>query len=155
MRGAVTLSEYVELMKVRIDALLLLVAAAGYIATSGTKIEPLSFGLLMLTGFMASAGASAVNHYIDRDLDAVMHRTRARPLPAHRIEPPGRALAFGLALTGVSLGVSALWINPRAFEPDLQRKVGARIAELLDVPAAMVTAGAFGRRRESLPTALP
>lgn len=106
------LSDYVELMKVRIDALLLLVAAAGYVATSGARIEPLSFGVLMLSGFMASAGASAVNHYIDRDLDAVMHRTRARPLPAHRIDPPGRALAFGLTLTGLSLGIAAIWINP-------------------------------------------
>jgi protoheme IX farnesyltransferase len=105
-------SEYVELMKLRIDALLLLVAASGYVATSGVHIEPLAFGLLMVTGFLASAGASAVNHYVDRDLDAVMHRTRTRPLPAHRIEPPWHALAFGLALTGLSLGAAFVWINP-------------------------------------------
>lgn len=98
-------------MKLRIDALLLLVAAAGYIATSGPHVDPVVFGLLMLTGLLASSGASAVNHYIDRDIDAVMHRTSARPLPAHRIDPPARALAFGLGLTALSLSVAALFIN--------------------------------------------
>ncbi len=98
-------------MKLRIDALLLLVAAAGYVATSGARIEPVPFGLLMLTGLLAASGASATNHYLDRDVDAVMRRTSTRPLPAHRIEPPTRALAFGLGLTAVSLGVAYLWIN--------------------------------------------
>ncbi|OGS61344.1 MAG: protoheme IX farnesyltransferase [Euryarchaeota archaeon RBG_19FT_COMBO_69_17] len=99
-------------MKVRIAALLLLVAAAGYVSTSGLAIDPWRFGLLMLTGFLASAGASAINHYIDRDLDSLMGRTRARPLPAHRIEPPGRALGFGLGLSLVALGVAYLGLNP-------------------------------------------
>ena len=107
-----TLDDYLSLMKLRIDGLLLLVAAAGYVATSGWRIDPVSFGLLMVSGLLASSGASAVNHYIDRDLDAVMRRTRARPLPARRIEPPERALAFGLGLTAVSLGVSYVGINP-------------------------------------------
>ncbi len=106
------LDDYLQLMKLRIDALLLLVAAAGYVATSGAQIDPASFGLLMVTGLLAASGASATNHYLDRDLDAMMRRTSARPLPARRIVPAGRALAFGLGLTSVSLGVAYLWINP-------------------------------------------
>ncbi len=99
-------------MKVRIAALLLLVAAAAYIATSGARVEPVAFGLLMLTGFLASSGASAVNHYVDRDIDAVMRRTSTRPLPSHRIDPATRALTFGLGLTALSLGIAYAWINP-------------------------------------------
>jgi protoheme IX farnesyltransferase len=99
-------------MKLRIDALLLLVAAAGYIATSGPRINPVAFGLLMVTGLLASSGASAVNHYVDRDIDAVMRRTSTRPLPAHRIDPATRALTFGLGLTAISLGVAYIAINP-------------------------------------------
>ncbi len=99
-------------MKLRIDALLLLVAAAGYVATSGPHIDPGTFGLLMVTGLLASSGASAVNHYVDRDIDGVMRRTSTRPLPTHRIDPAGRALTFGLGLTAVALGVAYLWINP-------------------------------------------
>ncbi len=107
-----SLDDYLQLMKLRIDALLLLVAAAGYIATSGPRIDPVAFGLLMVTGLLASSGASAVNHYIDRDIDGVMRRTSTRPLPTHRIDPAARALTFGLGLTAVSLGVAYLWINP-------------------------------------------
>ncbi len=107
-----SLQDYVQLMKLRIAALLLLVAAAAYIATSGLRIDPVAFGLLMVTGLFASSGASAVNHYIDRDIDAVMRRTSARPLPSHRIDPAVRALAFGLILTAASLGIAYTWINP-------------------------------------------
>jgi len=99
-------------MKLRIDALLLLVAAAGYVATSGPRIDPAALGLLMLTGLLASSGASAVNHYIDRDIDAVMRRTSTRPLPARRIDPATRALTFGLGLTAVALGMAYVAINP-------------------------------------------
>ncbi len=106
------LDDYVQLMKLRIDALLLLVAAAGYVATSGPRIDPVSFGLLMVTGLLAASGASATNHYLDRDVDAIMRRTSGRPLPMHRIEPATRALGFGIGLTAISLGVAYLWINP-------------------------------------------
>jgi len=105
-------SPYIHLMKLRIAALLLLVAAAGYVSTSGPRIDPMAFGTLMVSGVLASGGASAINHYIDRDLDAVMHRTSSRPLPRRTIDPPGRALAFGLALTAMALALSALAINP-------------------------------------------
>src|SRR5207302_643013 len=87
----------------RIDALLLLVAAAGYIATSGIHVDVGRFALLIVAGFLGAAGASATNHYLDRDLDSVMRRTQARPLPQHRIEPPAHALDFGLGL------VACLW----------------------------------------------
>lgn len=105
------LADYVQLMKLRIDALLLLVAAAGYVATSGIHIDALRFALLVVAGFLGAAGASATNHYLDRDLDSVMRRTQARPLPQHRIEPPAHALEFGLGLVALGLVVAGLGIN--------------------------------------------
>src|SRR6266511_3049577 len=98
-------------MKLRIDALLLLVAAAGYVATSGPRVDPTRFGLLMASGLLAAAGASATNHYLDRDLDSLMRRTRARPLPQHRIDPPAHALEFGVAFLALGLGVAGFGIN--------------------------------------------
>src|SRR6266540_242748 len=98
-------------MKLRIDALLLLVAAAGYVATSGPHVDPTRFGLLMVSGLLAAAGASATNHYLDRDLDSLMRRTRARPLPQHRIDPPAHALEFGVAFLALGLGIAGLGIN--------------------------------------------
>src|SRR2546426_575003 len=106
-----SVSDYVQLMKLRIDSLLLLVAAAGYIATSGVAVDVWRFGLLMLAGLLGAAGASATNHYLDRDLDSVMHRTRTRPLPQHRIEPPAHALEFGVGLLILSLAIAGLGIN--------------------------------------------
>src|SRR2546427_2732463 len=99
-------------MKLRIDALLLLVAAAGYVATSGIAVDLWRFSLLMIAGLLGAGGASATNHYLDRDLDSVMHRTRTRPLPQHRIEPPAHALAFGVGLLALSLAIAGLGINP-------------------------------------------
>src|SRR5438552_5844764 len=98
-------------MKLRIDALLLLVAAAGYIATSGVAVDAWRFGLLILAGFFGAAGASATNHYLDRDLDSIMHRTRTRPLPQHRIDPPAHALEFGVGLLVLSLAIAGFGIN--------------------------------------------
>lgn len=106
------LSDYLELMKLRIAALLLLVALAGYISTSGANIDPVDLGLLLATGLAASAGAAAVNQYLDRDLDAMMRRTRGRPLPQERIAPPTRALALGLGLLVLATTVSFVWLNP-------------------------------------------
>lgn len=105
------LSAYVELMKWRIDALLLLVAAAGYVATSGARIDILRFGFLLIAGFLAAAGASATNHYLDRDLDSVMRRTQGRPLPQRRIEPPAHALGFGTGLLLAGLAIAGFGIN--------------------------------------------
>ncbi len=106
------ISDYINLMKLRIDALLLLVAAAGYVATSGIAVDLWRFSLLMIAGLLGAGGASATNHYLDRDLDSVMHRTRTRPLPQHRIEPPAHALAFGVGLLALSLAIAGLGINP-------------------------------------------
>jgi protoheme IX farnesyltransferase len=66
---------------------------------------------LILAGFLGAAGASATNHYLDRDLDSVMRRTQARPLPQHRIQPPAHALEFGLALVIAGLIVAGVGIN--------------------------------------------
>ena len=67
----------------------------------------LAFACLTLLGIcLAAAAANTLNAYLERDLDALMERTRERPLPAGRIAPPA-ALHFGLALGVVSTGL--LW----------------------------------------------
>jgi len=103
------LTDYLSLMKLRIAALLLLVALAGFIATSGVALDWFALGSLLLSGLLASTGSSAVNSYIDRDIDRVMDRTRHRPLPMERIQPE-KALAFGAVLIALSL-VAAWFLN--------------------------------------------
>jgi protoheme IX farnesyltransferase len=71
------------------------------------------FGLLIATligGAAASGGASALNHYFDRDIDDLMRRTKRRPLPAGRV-PDEWAIGMGIALNIVAFAVLALFAN--------------------------------------------
>lgn len=101
------LGDYLGLLKLRIAALLLLVAMAGYLVTSGVAVDMVPFTLLLVSGLLASGGASAANHYLDRDVDGLMVRTRGRPVPAGRI-PPGHALAIGATLIAAAVGIALL-----------------------------------------------
>lgn len=62
--------------------------------------------LLFVAGGLASAGASLLNNYFDRDLDALMERTQNRPLPAGRIQKPAWVLIAGIFLILLSLPFS-------------------------------------------------
>ena len=92
--------DYVTLTKPRIMSLLLLTGGAGYFVAGGTSLGP--FALTMLGLALACGGASALNHYLDRDIDKLMgSRTEQRPVASGRV-PPERALEFGLALSALS-----------------------------------------------------
>jgi protoheme IX farnesyltransferase len=92
--------DYVTLTKPRIMSLLLLTGAAGFFVGGGTDAVP--FVLTMLGLALACGGASALNHYLDRDIDRLMgSRTEARPVASGRVPAP-RALEFGLALSALS-----------------------------------------------------
>ena len=64
----------------------------------------------MLGGYLAAGGAGAINHYLDRDRDARMARTRGRPLVSGRIEP-WHGLAFGIALGVLATVQLAITVN--------------------------------------------
>ena len=87
---------YVKLSKPWIVVLLLITTfAAMLIAQKGLPPLPLVF-FTLLGGALAAAGASAINSYIDRDIDGFMSRTKNRPIATHRIAPDN-ALAYGIA----------------------------------------------------------
>lgn len=74
----------------------------------------LPFVALTLLGIcLAAASANTLNAYLERDKDALMERTRSRPLPAGRIAPPA-ALAFGLGLAAASTAVLGRVAGPEA-----------------------------------------
>ena len=110
---AATLRDYVALTKPRIISLLLLTTVTTMLVADPTG--PAVFVILwtMLGGYLAAGGAGAINHYIDRDRDARMARTRARPLVAGRIEPL-HGLAFGIALGSLATVQLALTVNALA-----------------------------------------
>jgi heme o synthase len=103
-------SDLIELTKPRITLMVMVTAAIGLFLGSGGAVAPsLVVAALLGTGLVA-AGASALNHVLERDTDALMHRTAARPLPAGRMDPD-LALLFGVALSVGGLLVLALRIN--------------------------------------------
>ncbi|MFQ5419282.1 MAG: protoheme IX farnesyltransferase, partial [Anaerolineae bacterium] len=126
----------VILFKLRIVVLLLLAAAGGAFLAAGGWPGTGSMLLVLVTGGMAAAGASALNQYLERELDKQMGRTRKRPLPAGEIQFPGWVLAAGIALVAapvlvvlpfnptlsfflllgavIYVGVYTIWLKPRS-----------------------------------------
>ncbi|GAB1646138.1 heme o synthase [Krasilnikovia sp. MM14-A1259] len=104
------LRAYVALTKPRIVELLLVTTVpAMMLAADGWP----DFGLVavvLIGGSLAAGAASALNCYIDRDIDQLMRRTKRRPLPAHTVTPRA-ALVFGLVLAAVSLVLMAVFTN--------------------------------------------
>jgi protoheme IX farnesyltransferase len=96
------LRDYVTLTKPRIMSLLLLTGGAGAFVGAGGVPSWGAFAATMVGLALACGGASALNHYLDRDIDKVMGaRTAQRPVASGRV-PADRALEFGLALSAFS-----------------------------------------------------
>jgi protoheme IX farnesyltransferase len=107
---------YYELTKPKIWYLLVFTAFGAALTASflfDIPISPLTWVLLIVGVAAGSAAADTLTGYNDRDIDAIMDRTKDRPIPSGRISPTN-ALKFGLALTAVSLAC-AWFINPWAF----------------------------------------
>ena len=104
------LRAYGELMKWRI-ALLLVFTTVTAMIVAANGLPPLSIFLATLfSGVFAAGGSSAINQYLDRDMDGKMNRTSRRPIPSGRVEPIN-ALIFGLALIAWSVLILGIFVN--------------------------------------------
>jgi len=99
-------ADFAELAKPRITSLVLVTAAVGFAVGGQGSIDWLAFFVFMAGTALLCGGASALNQYLERDADALMERTRRRPIPGGRIRPE-EALVFGLALSAAGLAVLA------------------------------------------------
>ena len=100
------LSAYVELTKPRILSLVLITTALGFFL-GGKGIQSWERLLILLSGVsLVCGGSAALNHYLERDVDKLMERTKNRPIPQGVIKP-NEAMLFGIVL--VLLGVFILW----------------------------------------------
>ena len=97
---------YYELTKPKIWYLLVFTAFGAALTASNIYNIPISIETWALMLFSVASGSAAANtltNYHDRDIDAIMERTKERPLPSKRIYPAVKARNFGLALAGISL----------------------------------------------------
>lgn len=106
------LGDYIALLKPRVMSLSIFTALCGILMAPGS----LHFFLGFITILCISVGAGAsgcLNMWYDRDIDAIMQRTKNRPLPAGRLHPDN-ALTFGLILGSASvmlLGLAVNWLS--------------------------------------------
>ena len=111
-----SIKNYVEVTKPPIVSLLVFTSAATMVVAlikTSQAFNPWLFLEAIAAITAASAGCDVLTSYIDRDIDAVMHRTKHRPIPSGRIKEK-RALLWGLLLSAVGLCL-AFWINSMAF----------------------------------------
>ncbi|MEV6300844.1 heme o synthase [Actinoplanes sp. NPDC051861] len=104
------LRAYLALTKPQIVELLLVTTVPTMMLAAGGWPDPLTFAIVLIGGGMAGGAASALNCYIDRDIDELMRRTKRRPLPAHQISPRS-VLIFGLVLAVVSVVLMGAFTN--------------------------------------------
>jgi protoheme IX farnesyltransferase len=101
--------DYFALLKPRVMSLVVFTALVGMVVAPVHLHPVLAF--FALTCIAVGAGAAgALNMWYDADIDAVMTRTAARPVPSGRVKP-GEALAFGVVLAGFSVTFLGLMIN--------------------------------------------
>jgi protoheme IX farnesyltransferase len=91
-------SDLAELVKARLTLLVLLTTAVGFYLGSESPIDYRALFHTVFGTAAAAAGAAALNQWWERRADALMHRTKSRPLPAGRMSPV-QALALGAALS--------------------------------------------------------
>ena len=107
------LKEILEISKPRIVILLVITAVTSMYAASkliGPELN--NWGLLniIISGALASAGSSALNHYYDKDIDTLMKRTSTRPIPSGRMSAKS-VLAYGLAVSAASVIYAGITLN--------------------------------------------
>jgi heme o synthase len=104
-------ADLVALTKPRVVLMVLVTTLMGYDVALTGPADYLRMIHLLIGSLLAAGGTLALNQYRERDLDARMDRTRARPLPAGRLQPL-EAWLFGVALTLAGTAYLAALVNP-------------------------------------------
>jgi protoheme IX farnesyltransferase len=101
-----------SVFKLRIGVAIMLTALAGLAVTPGARPAVWQIAVLALAVLLSSASAGAFNHYVERDLDARMQRTRGRPFVTGRFQANGAWLTAIALLLVVPVTAAALVVNP-------------------------------------------
>ncbi len=104
------LNGYIELTKPGIMRLVLVATALGFYFGDGGFHHPELLFYTLLGASLTCAGAGTLNHYLERDVDALMNRTKNRPIPSGLISP-AQALGFGVSLILIGLIVLCVCVN--------------------------------------------
>jgi len=107
-----SVGDWIELMKPRVMTLVVFTGLVGLVIAPG-RLHPVLALAAMIAIAVGAGAAGAINMWYDRDIDALMRRTRQRAIPAGRIDPD-QALGFGVILAVSSVTLMWLATNPVA-----------------------------------------
>lgn len=98
------ITDYAQLAKMKLSLLVVFSASMAFIMSSEGAVDWSKFILLTIGGFLVTGAANAFNQVIEKDLDALMDRTKTRPLPDNRMKPiEALIVATIFAITGLYL----------------------------------------------------
>jgi heme o synthase len=103
-------ADLAELVKARLTLLVLLTTAVGFYLGAESPIDYMALFHVVFGTAAAAAGAAALNQWWERRADALMRRTKTRPIPAGRM-PPTQALGLGAVLSVFGIGYLAIVCN--------------------------------------------
>jgi protoheme IX farnesyltransferase len=148
-RASTRAADYIALTKPRLNLLVVATSAAGYYlgASSGPAVWPMAQAVAGTA--LVAGGAAVLNQVYERDTDALMRRTRMRPLPDGRV-PAADARVFGLALAACGLALLAVRANLLAAS-----LAAATLAVYLLVYTPMKRHSPFATLIGAVPGALP
>jgi len=110
-RSGNTVLDHIALTKPRLNFLVVASSAAGYYLGAADAIQAIAMTRAVVAIALVAAGAAVLNQVYERDTDAMMRRTRRRPLPDGRVGPTD-ALIFGSILSALGVGELAIGTNP-------------------------------------------
>lgn len=102
---------YFELLKFRLSMTVTFSSGIAYALGAGSSLNWNSFLWFCLGGFLVSGASVTFNQIIERQYDAIMDRTKGRPIPTGRISP-NEALTFSLVIGLIGLSIISLFANP-------------------------------------------
>jgi protoheme IX farnesyltransferase len=103
-------ADYLSILKPRILLLLLVSALTSMLVAVGTDLDPWLVTATLIGGALSAGAGNAFNMYLERDIDALMTRTRNRPIPSGRV-PANHVLVYGICLAMLSFVMLVTFVN--------------------------------------------
>jgi protoheme IX farnesyltransferase len=104
-----SIKDFIVLLKPRVISLVIFTGIIGMLLAPGT-IHPVIAVIAIISISLGSGAAGALNMWYDKDIDAIMTRTKTRPIPSGKISPD-EALHLGIALSILSVFIMAVFVN--------------------------------------------